>query len=74
MHTGLVPRFPTAILATGMMLLGFLCLASAMILDSVNHGLREAKRLAFLTLPLPFDHEQGTPLSMRDPDQEREGL
>jgi glycosyltransferase involved in cell wall biosynthesis len=51
MRTGLVPRFPTAILATGMMLLAFLALASGLILDTVSHGRREVKRLHYLALP-----------------------
>lgn len=53
METGLVPRFPTAILATGMMLLGFLSLASGLILDSVTNGRRETKRLRYLSLRPP---------------------
>ena len=48
MHTGLVPRFPTAILATGLMLLASLALACGVILDSVARGRREAKRMAYL--------------------------
>ena len=47
-NTGLVPRFPTAILATGIMLLGFLSFFSGVILDSVTHGRKEMKRLAYL--------------------------
>lgn len=50
-ETGLVPRFPTAILATGMMLLGFLSLACGLILDTVSHGRREVKRLHYLAIP-----------------------
>ncbi|MEQ9464821.1 MAG: glycosyltransferase family 2 protein [Haliea sp.] len=50
-ETGLVPRFPTAILATGTMLLGFLCLACGMILDTVSKGRREARRLHYLATP-----------------------
>lgn len=50
-RTGLVPRFPTAILSTGMMLLGFLFLAVGLILDMVAHGRREMKRLHYLLLP-----------------------
>ncbi|MBU0673215.1 MAG: glycosyltransferase family 2 protein [Proteobacteria bacterium] len=46
--TGLVPRFPTAILSTGMMLLGFLCLGCGLILDTVTHGRREMKRMLYL--------------------------
>lgn len=48
MRTGLVPRLPTAVLATGLMLLASLSLASGLILDSVARGRREAKRLAYL--------------------------
>jgi glycosyltransferase involved in cell wall biosynthesis len=55
-RTGLVPRFPTAILATGIMLLAFLALSSGMILDSVTRGRREMKRLHYLTI----DRRQGS--------------
>lgn len=48
LQTGLVPRIPTAILATGLMLLGFLSYASGLILDTVTHGRTETKRLAYL--------------------------
>jgi glycosyltransferase involved in cell wall biosynthesis len=51
MQTGLVPRFPTAILATSLMLLGFLCLASGIILDSVKNGRQELKRMQYLAMP-----------------------
>lgn len=47
--TGLVPRFPTAILAASMMLLAFLSLTCGMILDSVARGRREVKRMAYLS-------------------------
>ena len=50
-HTGLVPRLPTAILATGIMLLAFLCLFSGVILETVTRGRREAKRMAYLSIP-----------------------
>jgi glycosyltransferase involved in cell wall biosynthesis len=53
METGLVPRFPTAILATGIMLLGFLSLTCGFILDTVTHGRREMKRLSYLSIPGP---------------------
>lgn len=53
MKTGLVPRLPTAILALGLVLLGFLALASGLILDSVARGRREMKRLAYLAIPGP---------------------
>ena len=49
--TGLVRRFPTAILATGLILLSFLSLFSGLILHSVSHARHEAKRLAYLAVP-----------------------
>ena len=51
LHTGLVPRFPTAILATGLVVLSFLSFASSLILDSVARGRKEAKRIAYLSVP-----------------------
>jgi hypothetical protein len=48
METGLVPRLPTAVLATGLLLMASLSIACGMILDSVAHGRREVKRLAYL--------------------------
>lgn len=48
LRSGLVPRMPTAILASGIMLLAFLFLFSGLILDSISHGRREAKRLKYL--------------------------
>lgn len=53
LKTGLVPRFPTAILATGIMLLAFLSLLAGLILDTVSRGRKEAKMLAFLNTPSP---------------------
>lgn len=53
MRTGLVPRFPTAILSTGMVLLAFLSFACGLALDSVSRGRSEVKRLAYLAVP-PF--------------------
>jgi hypothetical protein len=55
MATGLVPRFPTAILATGLMLLAFLSLACGLILDTVTLGRREMKRLFYLGGPVYRD-------------------
>jgi glycosyltransferase involved in cell wall biosynthesis len=53
MKTGLVPRFPTAILATGIMILAFLSLTAGVILDTVTHGRRETKRLHYLSYKAP---------------------
>ncbi|MDE0355013.1 MAG: glycosyltransferase [Deltaproteobacteria bacterium] len=51
LETGLVPRIPTAVLSTGLALLGFLSLACSLILDTVTLGRREIKRLHYLGLP-----------------------
>jgi hypothetical protein len=51
LETGLVPRFPTAILATGLMLLAALSVFSGLVLDTVAHGRKEAKMLAYLAHP-----------------------
>jgi glycosyltransferase involved in cell wall biosynthesis len=51
--TGLVPRLPTAILATGLMLSALLALSCGFILDTVTRGRREMKRLAYLQYPAP---------------------
>jgi glycosyltransferase involved in cell wall biosynthesis len=51
MQTGLVPRFPTAILSTGLMLLAALSLFSGAILDTVTRGRREMRSLAYLAQP-----------------------
>jgi glycosyltransferase involved in cell wall biosynthesis len=52
-QTGLVPRFPTAILATGLMILAFLCFFCGLILDTVVRGRREVRRLHYLSFPAP---------------------
>ena len=50
-RTGLVPRLPTAVLATGLVLLSFLSLTCGLILDSVTRGRKELKRLSYLAIP-----------------------
>ena len=55
LDTGLVPRFPTAILATGMVLSGLFSFACGMILDTVTRGRREVKLLAYLSIPVVGD-------------------
>lgn len=52
-HTGYVPRLPTALLSTSLMLLAFLSLVSGLILDTVTRGRWEAKRMAYLAIPGP---------------------
>jgi hypothetical protein len=52
-ETGLVPRFPTAILSTGLMLLAALAFFAGLILDTVTRGRRELKMLSYLGHPAP---------------------
>lgn len=51
LHTGMVPRFPTAILCAALMLLGGTLAACGLILDTVTHGRLELKHLAYLAIP-----------------------
>jgi len=51
--TGLVPRFPTAILVTGLMILGFTSFVTGLVLDAVTLSRRELKRLHYLALQGP---------------------
>jgi len=57
-HEGLVPRLPTAILSTGLMLLAFLSMACGLILDTVTRGRREAKLIAYLALRAPGEERR----------------
>jgi glycosyltransferase involved in cell wall biosynthesis len=52
-QTGLVPRFPTAILVTGLVIVGVLSMFAGLILDTVTRGRRELKRLVYLQHPAP---------------------
>ncbi len=47
LEIGLVPKFPRAILATGLMIFGAICLTSGVILNSVARSKREIKRLLY---------------------------
>lgn len=51
MQTGLVPRLPTAVLATALVGLSLLSFACGLILDSVARGRKELKRMAYLAVP-----------------------
>lgn len=53
LQTGLVPRFPTAILVTGMIIIAVLCFFAGLILDTVTRGRREVRRLYYLSLAAP---------------------
>jgi glycosyltransferase involved in cell wall biosynthesis len=53
LDTGLVPRFPTAILVTGMAIVAVLCFFAGLILDTVTRGRRELRRLFYLSYTSP---------------------
>ncbi len=65
-QTGLVPRIPTAILATGIMVLAALMLTCGIILETVTTARREMKRLTYLQIPVV----RGRPVSM-EPARDR---
>ncbi len=68
LDTGLVPRLPTALLSTGLMLLAFLSLTCGMILDTVTRGRREMKRLHYLGVrSLTIDQRALRPLRSARP-------
>ena len=50
--TGQVPRFPTAILASALTLLGSLSFACGLILQTVTKGRLELKRMHYLSIPI----------------------
>ncbi len=63
LHTGLVPRLPTAVLSMGLVLLAFLSLTCGLILDTVTQGRREMKRMRYLAIPAPGSR----PVRLDDP-------
>lgn len=55
----LVPRFPTAIVITGLIIIAALCTFAGLILDTVVRGRREVRRLAYLAYPAPSGDTSG---------------
>jgi glycosyltransferase involved in cell wall biosynthesis len=53
MKTGLVPRVPTAVLVTGLVILSAMSVMAGLILDTVVRGRTEVRRLAYLSYPAP---------------------
>ena len=53
LHTGLVPRFPTAFLASSLMVIAALLVTVGFILDAIRRGREEAARLTYLRYPAP---------------------
>jgi hypothetical protein len=70
--TGLVLRLPTAVLAASIQIVAFISLTAGIILDSVCHSRRQAKRLVYLALP-SVRAWRGGPGPPR-PELERAGL
>lgn len=58
LREGVVPRVPTAVLATGLMLAALLSLMSGLILDTVTRGRRELKLLAYLAHRAPGEERR----------------
>ena len=52
-QTGEVPRFPTAILVTGMSVVAGLLFMTGLIVATVTRGRKEMRRLAYLSYPAP---------------------
>jgi hypothetical protein len=48
----LVPQLPTAVLAAALVLMGTQSITAGIILDNVTTSRREAKRIAYLQIPL----------------------
>ncbi len=55
---GLVPRLPTAVLSTGLMVIAILCVAVGVVLDTVTRGRRELKLLAYLAQRAPAEERR----------------
>jgi hypothetical protein len=53
LEQGIVPRLPTAVLSTGLMLLASLCVISGLLLDTGARSPREMKLLAYLAQRAP---------------------
>jgi len=49
LELGTVPRLPTAVLCTGLIILAMLAVSSGLVLDTVTRGRRETKLLAYLS-------------------------
>ena len=52
LRTGLVPRLPTLILITGMVMCAALSLLSGVLLEATTFSRREARRLQYLSIPI----------------------
>jgi glycosyltransferase involved in cell wall biosynthesis len=72
MRTHLVPRLPTALLAAVVAVMSFVSFTCGLILDSVARGRAEARRLAYLSVPVRVSSLQPTeirPVEARPPEE-----
>jgi hypothetical protein len=53
LQEGIVPRLPTAVLSTGLMIMAALAITCGLVLDTVTRGRREVKLLAYLAQRAP---------------------
>jgi len=60
LQTGLVPRLPTALLATGLTILAVLSWFCGLILATVVRGRREVRRLAYLSFAAPGGEDRAS--------------
>lgn len=51
LHTGLVPRFPTAFLSAAIMIMAFLSITAGLVLETVTRGRKELRQLFYLQIP-----------------------
>jgi glycosyltransferase involved in cell wall biosynthesis len=58
MREGIVPRLPTAILSTGLMVIAMLAVACGLVMDTVTRGRRELKLLAYLAQRAPAEERR----------------
>jgi hypothetical protein len=68
---GIVPRLPTAVLSTGLMLLAFLSIVVGLVLDTVTKGRREMKLIAYLQQRRPATSGSGSGSYRKNPRRQR---
>ena len=69
MHDGIAfeeRQIPTAVLATGVMVVAALSLMCGVILDTVSRGRREAKRMRYLAIPSPAETSERATAQMEE--------
>ncbi|WP_432510852.1 glycosyltransferase [Kineococcus sp. SYSU DK001] len=71
-QTGLVPRFPTAILASALMMIAVLVTAVGVILEAIRHASDEASRLVYLEYASPHSLLDGVRADERPVDVRRD--